>query len=196
MQSRTSCCRLFLFAALFFVTAVTCVPSSAKDAYLQRWPVQVAAPLLKLNELDGQERTLQSLRGKVIILNFWASWCAPCIDELPFLNALATRGSSSGKLVVLGVNFKESATVIRRFTREHRVDYPILLDKSGESFRQWTSGILPTTILIDRNGKPRWRIVGELDRTDVGLQQALEKMLAEEPNNASHNVNEIRADAK
>lgn len=193
MQSRISCRHLFLFALIFFATIAFSLPSSAKENYLRQWPNGVPAPSLKLNDSDGREWTIQSLRGKVIVLNFWASWCAPCIDELPFLNELATRAAANGKLVVLGVNFKESAATIRRFSNEHQLNYPLLMDQSGEQFRKWASGVLPTTVLIDRNGRPRWRIVGELDRADTSLRQALEKMLEEE---GQDNDGRIQASAK
>lgn len=134
---------------------------------------------MRLNDLDGKEWTAASLRGKVVILNFWASWCAPCVDELPFLNELANRVSTNERVVILGVNFKESAAAVQLFSNNNKLEFPVLLDTSGEHFKKWADGILPTTVLIDRNGRPRWRIVGELDRTDPSLKSALEKMLSE-----------------
>jgi thiol-disulfide isomerase/thioredoxin len=152
----------------------------AKEVLLQRWPTDASVPALQLKDTEGKDWTLQGLRGKVVILNFWATWCAPCIDELPILNELASVENPKGKPVVLGVNFKESSATVQRFSDEHKFRYPILMDKSGEHFRKWTNGILPTTVLIDVHGRPRWRIVGELDRNDPGLKQVLEKMLDEQ----------------
>ncbi|HJV49915.1 MAG TPA: TlpA disulfide reductase family protein [Noviherbaspirillum sp.] len=164
--------------ALMAATALLawCVPAAAASS-LQPWPARLAPPALKLNDLDGREWDIAHLRGKVVVLNFWASWCAPCIDEIPLLNELATEAATAGELVVLGVNFKESATVIRRFSQEHAIRYPVLQDRAGDYFKKWSNGILPTTVLIDRDGRARWRVVGELDRSDGKLRDVLQEML-------------------
>jgi thiol-disulfide isomerase/thioredoxin len=169
-----------MLALILAAAVATSRPASARDVRLQRWPAELAVPSLQMKDIEGKEWNLQSLRGKVVILNFWATWCAPCVDELPILNDLARSEFPKKKLVVLGVNFKESASAIQRFSNEHQFHYPILMDKSGEHFKKWTNGILPTTVLIDSHGKPRWRIVGELDRTDPALRQTIETMLEEQ----------------
>lgn len=171
-------CR-FLLALMVLTGSLSGKPASAGDASLRQWPAGTPAPALKLNDLDGKPWDIRELRGKVVVLNFWASWCPPCVDELPFLNALAGNDAAKENLVVLGINFKGSAPAIQRFLNEHSFRYPILVDKTGEHFKRWTTGVMPTTILIDRNGRPRWRIVGELNPADVGFRQALEKMLQE-----------------
>jgi thiol-disulfide isomerase/thioredoxin len=178
MPTRTLRSWILMFALACAASAS--LPVSAAEASLRRWPAKMAVPPLKLVDLEGREWTSESLRGKVVLLNFWASWCAPCVDELAYLKDLA-GGSDFGneKPVIIGINFKESASRVRAFVSEHKLDYPILLDKNGESFKRWADGILPTTILIDRRGKPRWRIVGELDRKDSSLKNALQAMLAE-----------------
>jgi thiol-disulfide isomerase/thioredoxin len=148
--------------------------SWAKEQPLRPWP-GTSTPPLRLTGLDGKDWDLASLRGKVVVLNFWASWCGPCVDELPVLNELAA--ASPDGLVVVGVNFKESADAIARFTQRHAFSYPILRDKTGDAFKQWTSGVMPTTILIGKDGRARWRLVGELDPGSPALRKAIEKML-------------------
>jgi peroxiredoxin len=176
LRVRTLGCLLLLLAAPIF-----CTPSWAKGLYLRKWPAGASVPVLQLNDLDGHTWNSRDLRGKVVVLNFWATWCDPCVEEQQQLNDLAVTDFSPDKPVVLGVNFKESTAAIERFSRDHRFDYPVLLDKTGGAFKKWTDGVLPTTILIDRQGKPRWRIVGALDPADTRLKQALETMLAEPP---------------
>jgi hypothetical protein len=87
-------------------------------------------------------------------------------------------------VVILGVNYKEASWTVDSFTQAHPMHYPVLLDKSGELFRQWTNGVMPTTVLIGRDGKPRWRLIGPLSRGDQAFGHALATLLAEPaPNN-------------
>src|SRR5437868_1474012 len=99
MPARTLCSR-FLAFAVFVAIALSSLSSSAKEASLRRWPDKVAAPALQLNDLEGRAWNAASLRGKVVVLNFWASWCAPCIDEMAYLNELASSEPMKDKLVV------------------------------------------------------------------------------------------------
>ena len=183
MLSRTLYSRRLVAGSLCALAAVATGSSPAADMLFRPWPDRLPVPELKLVDLNGKEWTLDSLRGKVVVLNFWASWCGPCVDELPGLNQLA-GGAADGGLVVLGVNYKESADAIARFAHEHPFQYPLLRDKSGAAFKAWTSGVMPTTILIDRSGRARWRVVGELAPDDPRFRRALDKML--ERTSAAH----------
>ncbi|MDB5934129.1 MAG: TlpA family protein disulfide reductase [Massilia sp.] len=141
------------------------------------WPDKVATPPLVLVGMDGSSMDLHSLRGKVVILNFWASWCGPCVDELPVMNDLADNEGTGGKVVVIGVNYKESAPTIGKFSAEHPFRFPIFRDLSGTALKPWTGGVLPATILIDRTGRARWRVIGEFDKNDGAFQKALNRAL-------------------
>jgi hypothetical protein len=92
------------------------------------------------------------------------------------LAELARRNGD--ELVVLGVDYKESGDAVQRFEAAHPAGYPVLLDLSGENFKHWTNGVLPTTVLIDRDGRPRWRVMGALDPDDAGFARALAEVLA------------------
>jgi thiol-disulfide isomerase/thioredoxin len=176
MLTGTNRGRLFL-AALLLASAVPVAPLSAQNLHMHEWPASARTPALTLPGVDGKRWDLRSLRGKVVVLNFWASWCGPCVDELPVLNELARRPSLRGKLIVLGINYKEGADAIDRFTHAHSLQYPLLRDRSGEAFKQWTSGVMPTTVLIDRAGRARWRMIGELDPADPAFMRALDALL-------------------
>jgi thiol-disulfide isomerase/thioredoxin len=171
--------RIFAWPLLLLAALSICPVSWAKDLYLRKWPVGVPVPVLQLNDLDGHVWNSRDLRGKVVVLNFWATWCEPCVDEQQQLNELAAADFSPDEPVILGINFKESLSTIQRFSQDHRFNYPVLLDKTGDVFKKWTDGVLPTTILIDRHGTPRWRVVGAVDPADMTLKRTLEKMLAE-----------------
>jgi thiol-disulfide isomerase/thioredoxin len=166
-----------LLAPLLLAAAIAASPAGAADLPSRRWPDKAATPPLALVDPDGRAVTLESLRGKVVILNFWASWCGPCIDELPVLNDLADSAAAHGKVIVLGVNYKESAATIQKFAAEHAFRYSVVMDRTGDAFKGWTGGVLPATILIDRGGRARWRVIGQLDRNDKGFTQALNRAL-------------------
>lgn len=114
------------------------------------------APDFTLPDLDGERVTLSDLRGKVVLLNFWATWCPPCRREIPDLSRIYTAYKDRG-LVVLGVSWDNlSKKQIKTFVRNYKVTYPILhgtqseLSEIGKAYR-W-QGYLPTTYLIDRKG--------------------------------------------
>jgi thiol-disulfide isomerase/thioredoxin len=155
---------------------------SAKDATLRPWPAGQPTPALQVTGLDGQPWDAASLRGKVVVVNFWASWCGPCVDELPVLTGLAGRDG----VAVVGVNYREPLDTIERFTKDHPLGYPILRDRTGDAFKRWTPGVMPTTILVDRAGRARWRTVGEIPPTDTKLRAAIDALLAE-PQQRTHN---------
>jgi thiol-disulfide isomerase/thioredoxin len=177
MLSRASCSRRLVAGSLFLLAVVASAPLPAADMLFRPWPDKLPVPPLKLVDLNGQQWQLESLRGKVVLLNFWASWCAPCVDELPALNELAASPAAGSDLVVLGVNYKESADTIARFSQAHPFRYPILRDKSGDAFKAWTNGVMPTTVLIDRTGRARWRVIGELAPGDQRIGRELARML-------------------
>lgn len=167
---RTACGIVPLLLACSTATA-------APDSVLRPWPAKLAPAPLSLTDLNGKQWNLADLRGKVVVLNFWAGWCGPCIEELPALNTIAA--TAGDRLVVLGVNYKEPSWTVERFAREHQFGYPVLLDKSGEHFQRWTSGVMPTTVLIGRDGKPRWRVIGAIAPNDKRVREALDQMLAQ-----------------
>lgn len=155
-------------------------PLTAREAAnvaLKPWPARTETPPLRLDTLDGKPMELASLRGKVVVVNFWAGWCEPCVNELPVLGALSRR--FEGRVAVVGVNYKESLDTIGRFTAAHPIPYPVLRDRDGAAFKRWTAGVMPTTILVDRRGRARWRTAGEIGADDTGLSKAIDALLAE-----------------
>jgi thiol-disulfide isomerase/thioredoxin len=155
---------------------------AAEHAELRPWPANQPTPALRLAHLDGTEWNLGRLRGKVVVVNFWASWCGPCVDELPVLKGLAGRDG----VAVVGVNYKEPLDTIERFTTDHPLGYPVLRDRTGDAFRRWTPGVMPTTILVDRTGRARWRTVGEIPPDDTKLRAAIDALLAEPQHQTHH----------
>ena len=141
------------------------------------WPSAKPVPALALTDLDGKEWTLRGLAGEVVLLNFWASWCEPCRLEMPSLDAAAMARRNAG-LVVLAVNYKETATTIRSFLERIPYKAPILLDADGDAATAWTPKVFPSTVLIGRDGKPVATVTGELDWTSAEARGLMEPLLA------------------
>ena len=125
-------------------------------------------PPLQLEDLDGHAHTLHDYRGRVVVVNFWATWCPPCRDELPSLQRLWEALGPDG-LVVLGVNVGEDADRIFFFTADYPVDFPLLLDRDATTIDTWPVRGIPTTFIIDPEGRIAYRAIGarEFDHPDI-----------------------------
>jgi cytochrome c biogenesis protein CcmG/thiol:disulfide interchange protein DsbE len=139
------------------------------------------APSFTLERLDGSgPLTLSDLRGKAVIVNFWASWCEPCKDEAPFLQQTYERYRGQG-LVVLGVDVEDFRKDAQRFVKRYGITYPNVRDVKKETIGKWGVTGYPETFFVDRTG----RIVGEriqggadLERNEEAFERGLELALA------------------
>jgi thiol-disulfide isomerase/thioredoxin len=122
-----------------------------------------------LPEVGGRERTLEEFRGKVLLVNFWASWCTPCLEEMPRLLRLADDALRGKPFAILGVNVEESRFRAMSTAQRLKLDFPILLDNEGAVFTRWGATVLPTTYVLDAAGVVRYIAQGpiEWDSTDV-----------------------------
>lgn len=135
-----------------------------------------AAPNFRLLGLDGAVHELTDFRGKTVVLNFWASWCGPCRDETPALQAFYEETSADG-VVVLGVNQQEQESRARGFAEEFGVDYPVLLDSNGEVSTGYRVGRgLPVTFIIDATGVIREVHLSSVEREDLEASVASVRM--------------------
>ena len=132
-------------------------------------------PPLILKDVDGQEYNLASLRGRTVIVNFWATWCGPCVAEMPSLQTLAAR-LGERKAIVLGVNYHESAQKIRDFQTRYRLNFPLLRDAWQEASGAWKVSVLPTTFIVDASGILRYRVVGEVDWSSKQVADRLKRI--------------------
>jgi thiol-disulfide isomerase/thioredoxin len=126
--------------------------------------------------LDGESFELSSLRGKVVVLDFWATWCGPCMRELPSI--LKLRQEFAGKVEFLGIN-DESPGVIKGFVRKHNSDMPVLMDESREVHNQYGVNAIPTLLIIGRDGVIREHFVGT--RSEEMLRSAIASAAAGTP---------------
>jgi thiol-disulfide isomerase/thioredoxin len=128
------------------------------------WPPRQSVPRTVLPAWEGPAWSLEQARGKVVLLNFWASWCAPCRAEIPSLEAFAARHERDG-VEVLAVNFRETEGALRRFLASMPLALTVLRDVDGTAARAWQVSIYPSTVVIGRDGRPAFTVVGELDWT-------------------------------
>jgi len=135
---------MLLLGVLAFSTAAI----SAKE-------MNQPAPDFTLKSLSGKNLRLSELSGQVVLLNFWASWCAPCREEMPLLNDLHNKYSALG-FTVLGVNVEEQTDKAVSYIAGRPVDFAILLDNKNIVSSQYKVIAMPTTVLIDRNGTMRY----------------------------------------
>jgi thiol-disulfide isomerase/thioredoxin len=121
-----------------------------------------AAPTTAFTAPDGKLVTLAAFKGKPVLVNLWATWCGPCVKEMPSLDRLGKRGA--GKLVVLTVNQTDDAAAIAKWwaPRQFTTLAPYR-DEAGKLGFAFETGVLPTTVLYDADGKEVWRIVGGMD---------------------------------
>ena len=128
------------------------------------------APEFTLSTPEGETVTLSDLRGRPVVLNFWATWCGPCRAEMPELQRLHENLEPAG-VVVLGVNQNETETAIASFRQELGVDFPTVIDRRMGVSREYAVNSIPTTFFIDRDGTVRDIFTGPM--TDAVLADKL-----------------------
>jgi peroxiredoxin len=140
--------------------------------------VGAPAPAYGASSLDGDSVSLGELRGKVVLLNFWATWCAPCRHETPFLDSLhAVRSPDGLEVVGVSVDAGDARGEVAAFVRELGVRYTILLDPQMRGLDHYRVLGLPATFLVDRDGILRWMRFGPVSGTDRDFLDALESVL-------------------
>ena len=127
------------------------------------------APDFLLGRLDGGELRLSDLRGQPVVLNFWATWCAPCRKEIPQFVDASERFREQG-LVVVGVNLQEGKSIVRPYADDFGMDFPIVIDVDGEVGDAYRLLGLPVTYFIDRDGIVRSVFTGPFEESDRGTE--------------------------
>ena len=125
--------------------------------------VGAPAPEFELQTLTGSRLRLSDMKGKVVLLNFWATWCAPCQQEMPLLQSRASRYPTD--LVLLGIDFNENPSVVQDFVTNLNITFPILLDPGSKVQDLYRVRGYPTTLILDGQGIIRVLQIGELSGT-------------------------------
>ena len=130
---------------------------------------------------DGSPLALGDLRGKVVLLNFWATWCEPCLEEMPALEHLARAYQTRG-LVVLALSVdREGASVVRRFVKRHGLTFLIGLDAQQTVARLYRIWALPSTLILGRNGVPLFVVHGARDWDSPAAHSLFDSLLKRDP---------------
>jgi thiol-disulfide isomerase/thioredoxin len=163
---------------LIVLAACACA-QAAVAADFKRW-TRGATPELALEDLKGREHRLSDYRGKVVLVNFWATWCEPCRDEMPSLQRLRER--MEGKpFDVVTVNYGEGAERIRAFMERERLALAVLPDRDKQAAEAWGARGLPMTFLVDARGAVRYSTFGERDWSEGEGLRLVESLVAEVP---------------
>lgn len=137
------------------------------------WP-----PPFKGQTHAGQAVSLADMQGRVVLMNFWASWCAECRPEMPSFERLHQEFAAQG-LAVVGINFREETEIVQRYANDLGLTFPMVLDPQGEIFKLYGVVGLPTTFLVGRNGRPVALAVGARAWERPEARALIQALLAE-----------------
>ena len=137
---------------------------------------------IKLEDMQGIMHNLQDYMGKVVLLNFWASWCPPCVHEIPSMVRLKKHFKEQ-KFEILAVNLAENKAKVTKFLETNGVNFPILLDANGLAVKDWKVFAYPSTYLIDKDGKIRFAVFGGYDWDSATSKNKINRLLSEKVNN-------------
>ncbi len=147
----------------------------AADQTLTPVPGRPAAPDFELQDTEGKRHRLSDYRGQPVLINFWATWCPPCREEIPSMNRAWARIAEEG-IIMLAINVGEDEDTIFVFTADYPADFPVLLDRDGEVIGQWPVKGVPTTFIVDPEGRIAYRAVGGREWDDEQLLDVIREL--------------------
>jgi thiol-disulfide isomerase/thioredoxin len=167
--------RAFLSLALLACLVLSSGAARAAGGELKPWSGG-ATPSLALRDLQGKEHKLADFLGKVVVLNFWATWCVPCREEMPSMQRLQDK--LAGKpFAILAVDYGEGAPRINDFLKEVPVRFTVLLDRDTSTATAWKVKVLPTTLVLDAQQRIHYSVVGDLEWDSPAVESAIRKLL-------------------
>ena len=159
---------------LFLLLAFCALTAQAQP--LKPW--KGATPALELSTLDGQAQRLEDYRGRVLLVNFWATWCAPCLEEMPSIERLR-RSLDARRFAVLAVNVGEGPRAAGDFAKKMDLGFNFLLDRDMKTSKAWGARVLPATFIVDPDGKVRYSHYGALDWSSAEVRKAIAALIVE-----------------
>jgi peroxiredoxin len=137
-----------------------------------------AAPDFTLKSSSGENLRLSEFRGEVVMINFWASWCGPCRQEMPLLDELYSQYKPMG-FTILGVNVEENSAQAKQMLKENPVNFPVLFDNQSEVSKLYNVVAMPSTVLVDRDGNVRYLHQGYKPGFEEAYQQQVRALIRE-----------------
>ncbi|MES9940263.1 MAG: TlpA disulfide reductase family protein [Candidatus Thiodiazotropha sp. 6PLUC2] len=172
--SRSSLAWSILFLFILWLSLPKAI--SADQRLLSEAKPLLALPF-RLKDLEGEFHQLHDYRGRVVIVNFWASWCHPCRNELPSMNRAWDRLKSKS-VAMLAINLGEEAEAVNAFLNDYPIDFQVLLDYQGRISQRWGVRGMPTTFVLNRRGKIIYKVVGEREWDDPVIHKQIEGLLS------------------
>jgi peroxiredoxin len=170
---------IYMIRIVLLVSAVIILVHYPGSIYADTAKNSEKAPDFELADMQGSKHRLSDLHGKVVLINFWASWCRECLGEMPSLNSLYEKFKNKD-VVVLGVSTDSNNEDIKKSIGKTHVTYPVLIDGNGEVFeRKYAVRGLPTTVIVDKNGYIAGRLLGSIDFSSAAFMNKI-KMMSEE----------------
>ncbi len=160
--------RLIILLAAWFFGAMNPALSQTPGRGLTPLPDKAPAPEFVLSDLDGRIHRLSDYQGKVIIINFWATWCPPCREEMPSMQRAWEQLREEG-IEMLAINVGEDEDAVFQFTANYPVEFPLLLDQDSSVTGAWPVRGLPTTFVVDPGGRLVYRAIGGREWDDADL---------------------------
>ncbi len=164
--------RLNALLSALLLGAALAAPASATPT------PQSPAPDFTLKGTDGRNLRLQEQRGQVVLVNFWATWCGPCRQEMPHLNRLYDKYRSGG-FTLLAVNIDDDPRTAVATAAKMGLRFPVLLDTDKAVSKRYDLGSMPATVLIDRDGKVRYLHRGYREGMEVAYEQQIRELVKE-----------------
>ena len=163
---------LFFSLALMILTITQSTASGDSTSTLHAVADRPVAPEFALADIDGVMHRLSDYRGQVVIVNFWATWCPPCREEMPSMQR-AWEQIQDEDMVILAIDVGEDEDTIFTFTADYPVEFPLLLDLDSRVIQEWPVRGLPTTFIVDPQGRIAYRAIGTRDWEDPALLETL-----------------------